>query len=286
MRGSNGRSLVARVAVPVVVPRRVDERVHRVGLALRAGPPHPGQVVSTNSATSASGESPRPLNRSTRGSSTGRSASGTGRVPHVVAVDDRDRRPPVPLPGNAPVLQPELHGRRGRVPSLARPPAVILRASPRRSASPLIGARVDQHAVRRRRPRPAPRRDNGGSPGGCTTTRTGRSYLRAELEVPLIVGGHRHDRAGAVVGQHEVRDPDRDRLARERIAGPSVPCRSLPSRSGRWSAPCDPAPGSRSSRAPERRRVGARRAASFDRPAGARVPAARPWRRRSCRCAW
>ena len=31
--------------------------------------------------------------------------------------------------------------------------------------------------------------------------------------------GHGHDGAGAVVGQHEVRDPDRNRLARERIAG-------------------------------------------------------------------
>ena len=34
-----------------------------------------------------------------------------------------------------------------------------------------------------------------------------------ELEVAVVVAGHRHDGAGAVLHQHVVGDPDRDRLA-------------------------------------------------------------------------
>ncbi len=41
--------------------------------------------------------------------------------------------------------------------------------------------------------------------------------LLRELEVALVVGGHAHDRAGAVLHQHEVGDPDRHPLAVERI---------------------------------------------------------------------
>ena len=38
-----------------------------------------------------------------------------------------------------------------------------------------------------------------------------------EVEVALVVRGHRHDRAGAVVGQHIVGGPHRDPLAVDRV---------------------------------------------------------------------
>ena len=38
-----------------------------------------------------------------------------------------------------------------------------------------------------------------------------------EVQVTLVVRGHRHDRAGAVVGQHVVGRPDRDALAVDRV---------------------------------------------------------------------
>ena len=47
---------------------------------------------------------------------------------------------------------------------------------------------------------------------GRTTTVIGRLYLRRELEVALIVRRHGHHRAGAVLAEHEVGDPDRHRL--------------------------------------------------------------------------
>ena len=41
--------------------------------------------------------------------------------------------------------------------------------------------------------------------------------LAGELEVALVVRGHGHHRAGAVVAEDEVRDPDGHRLLRERV---------------------------------------------------------------------
>ena len=45
----------------------------------------------------------------------------------------------------------------------------------------------------------------------------GQSELRGEGEVALVVGGHGHDRAGAVPGQDVVGDEDRDPLAVDRV---------------------------------------------------------------------
>ncbi len=54
--------------------------VEGVGLRL-AAPPHLGQATSTKSGRSASGL-PSPVGLMSRGSTTGRSASGTGTAPH------------------------------------------------------------------------------------------------------------------------------------------------------------------------------------------------------------
>ncbi|MNC87823.1 hypothetical protein D3C83_35830 [compost metagenome] len=54
-----------------------------VSVSRRAGWPQRGQRTFTNSGTWASGESPRPVNSATFGSSTGSSSSGTGTMPSV-----------------------------------------------------------------------------------------------------------------------------------------------------------------------------------------------------------
>ena len=54
-----------------------------VSVSRRAGPPHVGHATLTHSATCASGESPRPVNSATFGSTTGSWSSGTGTMPHA-----------------------------------------------------------------------------------------------------------------------------------------------------------------------------------------------------------
>ena len=76
------RLVVVRVRVAVEVPRRIDERIHRVRLAPRAAPPHFGHFTFTNSGTLASGDWPTPENFAIGGSTTGKSLSGTGTIPH------------------------------------------------------------------------------------------------------------------------------------------------------------------------------------------------------------
>ena len=80
--GSNGNSLLCGSA-----NRRKyhDEstNVSIVSVSRRAGPPHLGHLTLTNSGTCASGESPRPVNVVTFGSSTGRSLSGTATTPSL-----------------------------------------------------------------------------------------------------------------------------------------------------------------------------------------------------------
>src|SRR5437762_13245028 len=52
-----------------------------VSVSRRAGPPHFGQAVFTNSGVAASGDSPMPVSLGFGGSSTGKSMSGTGTMP-------------------------------------------------------------------------------------------------------------------------------------------------------------------------------------------------------------
>ena len=125
-------------------------------------------------------------------------------------MDDRDRRAPEPLPGQQPVAQPVVHRRRAQ--ALLRQdlddPGDRLGLG-----QPVQRAGVDQHAVARRR-----------DPGGGRVGAVGGDHHPhrqpeppGEVQVALVVRGHRHDRAGAVVGQHVVGRPDRDALAVHRV---------------------------------------------------------------------
>ncbi len=59
----------------------------------------------------------------------------------------------------------------------------------------------------------------GGRAGRSHDPPDGQPELAGEGEVTLVVGGHGHDRAGAVAGQHVVGDVDRDALAVDRVDG-------------------------------------------------------------------
>src|SRR6266508_35333 len=62
-----------------------SRKLSQTSVSRRAGPPHVGQLVVTNSGTSASGDEPvaRGVQSVIGGSSTGSASSGTGTVPHV-----------------------------------------------------------------------------------------------------------------------------------------------------------------------------------------------------------
>ncbi len=122
---------------------------------------------------------------------------------------------------------------------------------------------------------------SGASPSaGTTTGRTGQVERLRELEVSLVVRGHGHDRARAVVHQHVVGDPDRqprvvDRVGRVEAgehAGLRLGGGALLAALGGGDAHVV--------RGSRRRSASARPA---PRPAGARAPARRTSSRTACR---
>ena len=186
-----------------------------MSLSRLAGPPHDGQSTLTHSSAAASGEVPLGFRSAPRrsGSTTGSWSSGTGTSPHVGAVHDRDRAAPEPLTGQQPVAQPEVD--RALAAALALQPADDPGDPGRLVGQPVqvVGVHVD--AV-----------TGGGDEGLLGVLLAGvddaahRQVERLrEVQVALVVGGHRHHRAGAVVGQHVVGGPDRDPLAVDRVDG-------------------------------------------------------------------
>ena len=76
-----------------------------------------GISALTNSGMCPSGESPRPVNSAVFGSMTGSLSKASGNHSALLAIQHRDRRSPVPLPRDAPVLQTELDRRLRRCPA-------------------------------------------------------------------------------------------------------------------------------------------------------------------------
>ena len=253
-----------------------------VSVSRRAGPPHFGHVTFTNSGTCASGESPRPVNSRDLRQLHRQLLVGHRHDAVRLAVDHRDRRAPVALARDAPVLQPELHGpfadaallRRRRSSASARPPTAGPLYSPESTSTAVRVGRLGQ----RRRVPPA-------SPSGVMTTLNRQVVLARELEVALVVRRHRHHRARAVVAEHEVRHPDRHRLVGERVdraeAGVEALLLDLAADRARRGPGCGTSAPACGTRAGSRDRS----ANCLDeRVLGRR--AARTSRRRSCRCAW
>ena len=148
---------------------------------------------------------------------TGSSFSGTGTVPQASQIDHRDGRPPVALAGDAPVAQAVLNR--------LLPPADLLEVSGDgllrlQVFHAVEGAGVDQdpfvgvglgHGLYVQDP-----------VGGLDHHDERQVVLLGELEVALVVGRDRHDAAGAVVGQDEVRRVDRHLPPRDGVQAVGV----------------------------------------------------------------
>ena len=232
----------------------------------------------TNSAICASGESPRPLNCRDLRQLDRQVVWRHGHHAALVAIHHRDGRAPVALPRDAPVLQAVLNGPRADLALLG-----CLRhphdGRCRGKAVELAGVDQRTRAVVRLRHGRARQRPAVG----LHDDRNREAVLAGELEVALVVPRHAHHRAGAVLDQDEVRDPDRDRLLRERVDGRPAGRkpfllhvaghpRGSVLRLELLQAVTEGLVGISSSPTPGR--------------ADAPAPAAGSWRRKSCRCAW
>ena len=216
------RVLVPRIGEAREVPRRVDERVHRVGLArrlaaaLRAGDVLPGRMMVERVA--------RLVERHVLGQ---RDRQVLVRHRHHVALramDHRDRAAPVALARDAPVAQAEIHlalaDRRVAARLAFQPPRdLFLRLLDRHAVEE---ARIDHAAV-------AVIGHVGDDEGLRIDVRRAHHRRVAEpvfvdeVEVALVVRRAAEDRAGAVFHQDEVRDVDRQRPRRiERMDRPDA----------------------------------------------------------------
>ena len=121
-------------------------------------------------------------------------------------MDHRDRAPPVALPGNQPVPQPELH--------LALTPALRFGGGTNgpfgfAAGQPIKPTGVDQHA-----------RLGPGFPLVGVFITAFRDHhlakrqfvLAGKQKIALVMGGHTHHGPRAVIGQDVIRDPDRNQL--------------------------------------------------------------------------
>ena len=205
--------LLMRGEIAEPVPAGVDERVHRVRLAPgRAATARARRVQERLVVVQWIGAAALVIDRL-------RQQDGQVLVAHRDdavrrAVDDREGRAPVALPADQPVAQSigDL-GLRG--PRCGQP------GDDGRSA--LVGehavevATVDQALVRGMGDIGARHRVVGpGSRSGNDPADRQPEALR-EGVVTVVMGGHGHDRARAVAGQHVVGDEDRDALAIDRV---------------------------------------------------------------------
>ena len=157
---------------------------------------------------------PRGLEVDVLGQRDGQAVLGRGHHAAALAVDEGDRRAPVALARDAPVAQaPD---------GLATAAPLILDAADDFALGvldfhPVEEVRVDEHALARL--------------GFAVETLARIFYARCdhagdrqavfsgEFEVALVVARHRHDRAGAVIHQHEIGDVDGQVCAGERVLG-------------------------------------------------------------------
>ena len=150
--------------------------------------------------------------RDVPGQDDGKVRFGNGDGAALLAVHDGNGRPPIPLAGDAPVPQPVLDGllspadrfevcRDGvqRLHVLHAVEAPGIHQNALFDIGLLHGLGV-QGPVRR-----------------LNHHDEGQAVLLGELEVALVVGGHGHDAAGAVVGQHEIRGEDGHSLVGHRV---------------------------------------------------------------------
>ena len=220
LRRIEGCGRVLRVGVAVEVPTGIDEGVHGVGLAARrATADRAGGVDEIGDAAQRRAALLRDLHL--RGKQHGKRALGqrdhaAGRDSRVAvgAVDHGDRRAPVALAADAPVLQAICNCCCAKSMFLGECGHLLLRFGAG-FAGPLAGIRQ--------------RRVVFGEIGKlprifCNLIRHnyaahGKAVFIGEFEVALVVGGNAHDGASAVVGQNIICNPDRHKFAIEGIDG-------------------------------------------------------------------
>ena len=199
--------VVGGVAVAQEVPGGVDEGVHRVGLAARRPA---ADRAGRGDPVLGGGKRRAPLRRVVLDlGEQHRQLACRQRDDAVIgAVDDGDRAAPVALARDEPVAQPVVTVARPRRASSSHSMIARLGLAVGQPVEALVGvderalAAVGQLAAR----------------GVADDAAHGQAEGGRELEVALVVGGHRHDRAGAVLHQHVVGDEHRDLLAVDRVS--------------------------------------------------------------------
>ena len=141
----------------------------------------------------------------------------------VLVVDDRERLAPVTLPGEQPVTQPVgpswMAGVLGLQPVDGGGDCVLL-AQPGQFRSGGLGVRaVAGECGFPHSRRGGPVNTGTGEPGcrGLQYCADVQAELVGEVQVPLIVSGDGHDRAGAVPGEHVVGQEDGDLFPSDRV---------------------------------------------------------------------
>ncbi len=203
--GQKGHILRARRAVPEKVPGTVDKCVHGIGLAARRTPAAGTDTIYEWTAR-LEGVA-RVFKVHVQGKQDGKVTLGNRHLPTVIAVDDRDRRPPVTLAGEEPVAKLVVDGSFAD-PFRRKPRDDIfhrLRVHPAGEWTRVYhdaGAHISfGHLIRIQL---LPFRLNH-----CLERYV---ILPGKFKVTLIMGRHRHHRPGPVSHQGEVGHPERDLL--------------------------------------------------------------------------
>ena len=200
----------SRRAIAEEIPGRLDERVHRVGVAPRRSPaPRAARVHEARDFGQRRPALAADLH--VLGQDDGQTVLALRHHAARRAVHDGDRRAPVALAADAPVAQAIVD--LGAPDALGDEPVDGLPHGVGDTES-VEEARVDLDPVTRVRlcllpvRRPLHRRHDG------------QPVLHGEVPVALVLPGDRHDRAGAIAHQHVVGEEERDLLPVERVDRP------------------------------------------------------------------
>ena len=201
-----------------VIPRRIDEGIHRVGFAF-------GGFGALG--TSAVDETLVCLERTS--GAVGDQVLwqydrqillGNGHVTAIGAVDDGDRCAPVALTGNAPIAQAVL--------------GFLFAASASRMSRNIVDRAIVGHAIHRVRSNTATKVGVVGLPriSGVRFTRIdnlldGQIIFFRKRKIALVVSRYTHHCAVTIAHQHIVTDPDRNRFTRYRMYDGEPCCDTL-----------------------------------------------------------
>ncbi len=209
------------------IPRRIDEGVHRVGFAFRglatgwAGHVAPRGMTVERVAGLVEGHVIGQADRQVR--------LGFGHHAAGVAMDHRDRAAPVALPRQAPVAQAVLGDTGAPALGLSKGDGGVDGLLPRGHVE--TGEMVDPAHLFRLGRNKGHFIDRAGILQRHEGVDHRKPVFATEIKVALVMGRAAEDRAGAVVHQDEIGDPDRQFPVGVRAgAAPSGRCRSPASR--------------------------------------------------------